>query len=117
MDGMDNKTALITGAASGIGAATAVRLAETRIGGLVLVDRDEGALAEVAGRLGRPGLGILMRAADVADEGGWLALEKEVRGRFGRLDYAVANAGVAHGERSEERRVGKECRSRWSPYH
>ena len=24
---------------------------------------------------------------------------------------------VAAGERSEERRVGKECRSRWSPYH
>ena len=23
----------------------------------------------------------------------------------------------ADGERSEERRVGKECRSRWSPYH
>ena len=23
----------------------------------------------------------------------------------------------AEGERSEERRVGKECRSRWSPYH
>ena len=23
----------------------------------------------------------------------------------------------AAGERSEERRVGKECRSRWSPYH
>src|SRR2546430_5107045 len=22
-----------------------------------------------------------------------------------------------NGERSEERRVGKECRSRWSPYH
>ena len=26
---------------------------------------------------------------------------------------AVARAGA----RSEERRVGKECRSRWSPYH
>src|SRR3989442_4226532 len=24
---------------------------------------------------------------------------------------------LSHGERSEERRVGKECRSRWSPYH
>jgi len=24
---------------------------------------------------------------------------------------------VCEGERSEERRVGKECRSRWSPYH
>ena len=23
----------------------------------------------------------------------------------------------SHAERSEERRVGKECRSRWSPYH
>ena len=26
-------------------------------------------------------------------------------------------AGVSAGKRSEERRVGKECRSRWSPYH
>ena len=25
--------------------------------------------------------------------------------------------GGAFGKRSEERRVGKECRSRWSPYH
>src|SRR2546429_8272785 len=25
--------------------------------------------------------------------------------------------GVNMGRRSEERRVGKECRSRWSPYH
>src|SRR2546430_6642823 len=25
--------------------------------------------------------------------------------------------GLEHGYRSEERRVGKECRSRWSPYH
>ena len=24
---------------------------------------------------------------------------------------------IARAERSEERRVGKECRSRWSPYH
>ena len=27
------------------------------------------------------------------------------------------NAGILSGDRSEERRVGKECRSRWSPYH
>src|SRR2546425_9924903 len=43
---------------------------------------------------------------------------------FERLEYsapvAVACAGnsaVVFGNRSEERRVGKECRSRWSPYH
>ena len=29
------------------------------------------------------------------------------------LDYILADIA----ERSEERRVGKECRSRWSPYH
>src|SRR2546423_220196 len=29
----------------------------------------------------------------------------------------VSLSGLAHGGRSEERRVGKECRSRWSPYH
>ena len=27
------------------------------------------------------------------------------------------NKPIAQGSRSEERRVGKECRSRWSPYH
>ena len=31
------------------------------------------------------------------------------------LSGAVANPGAVY--RSEERRVGKECRSRWSPYH
>ena len=30
---------------------------------------------------------------------------------------ATRSAGGAHDFRSEERRVGKECRSRWSPYH
>ena len=30
---------------------------------------------------------------------------------------SLVDAGVGAAERSEERRVGKECRSRWSPYH
>src|ERR1051326_5413734 len=29
----------------------------------------------------------------------------------------ASGADTIHGDRSEERRVGKECRSRWSPYH
>ena len=33
-------------------------------------------------------------------------------------DEAIAQAALDAGlSRSEERRVGKECRSRWSPYH
>ena len=30
---------------------------------------------------------------------------------------AARNIAAGHAVRSEERRVGKECRSRWSPYH
>src|SRR3712207_8629687 len=31
--------------------------------------------------------------------------------------HAPHDAAIPLGRRSEERRVGKECRSRWSPYH
>src|SRR2546429_3345249 len=34
-----------------------------------------------------------------------------------RREVFVGSAGPQEEERSEERRVGKECRSRWSPYH
>src|SRR5256886_4585682 len=38
-------------------------------------------------------------------------------GRAAEPGDVVADVGAHHGYRSEERRVGKECRSRWSPYH
>src|SRR2546422_9559215 len=42
--------------------------------------------------------------------------DRSVRAIFG--DGAAATLVVrSHANRSEERRVGKECRSRWSPYH
>ena len=40
-------------------------------------------------------------------------LESELKVRV----FNRTNKGVALTDRSEERRVGKECRSRWSPYH
>src|SRR3989475_12214433 len=39
------------------------------------------------------------------------------RGEDIRKGDVVLGAGTPLGPRSEERRVGKECRSRWSPYH
>ena len=39
----------------------------------------------------------------------------EITLREGRTCFYSRSRGTA--ERSEERRVGKECRSRWSPYH
>src|SRR2546425_2128818 len=41
----------------------------------------------------------------------------EPDGRYGASDKAVEGLAETFFERSEERRVGKECRSRWSPYH
>ena len=35
----------------------------------------------------------------------------------GSLSYQITDLGKVQSYRSEERRVGKECRSRWSPYH
>ena len=40
-----------------------------------------------------------------------LGLEKQY------FEYMAQGKAVDYGIRSEERRVGKECRSRWSPYH
>src|SRR5256886_12097509 len=49
-----------------------------------------------------------------------LAFHEQVLERLSRLPGVESAAFVTHvpySERSEERRVGKECRSRWSPYH
>ena len=49
--------------------------------------------------------------------------KKRVRERNFFPGYVLVSADLSNGEanhlvtRSEERRVGKECRSRWSPYH
>src|SRR5260370_37718939 len=50
-----------------------------------------------------------------------LAIRKSVSDRVIVVSLNDRNSGftqnLAHSIRSEERRVGKECRSRWSPYH
>ena len=42
------------------------------------------------------------------------AVKYQIRDQF---EYIFVNDGSTDLLRSEERRVGKECRSRWSPYH
>src|SRR5256885_3945781 len=64
-------------------------------------------------------------ARDSTDGAGWLLvgrgylqLAEEAHGRVHRAEADSAWARAAlDTARSEERRVGKECRSRWSPYH
>jgi len=57
-------------------------------------------------------------ASDVAaSETGDITSALEGEGIAYKLDNGGTTISVEKSKRSEERRVGKECRSRWSPYH
>jgi meso-butanediol dehydrogenase/(S,S)-butanediol dehydrogenase/diacetyl reductase len=84
------RIALITGAASGIGLATARRFA-TESATLILADRNGDALSDAAKSL--PGDGHEVAVMDVTDEQAWVALADRIRTRFGTLDILVNNAG------------------------
>ena len=97
--------ALITGAGSGIGAAVARDIARRSEGGLILVDFDEDALTAVADDLEQNNVAperVSTLAFDVADQDWWKRAADFIRGQYGRLDWAVVNAGVSHASKIEE---------------
>ena len=89
MSGVDGLVALVTGASSGIGSATAKTLAAG--GARVALASRRGSDEGIAGALARP--------CDVRDPQQVESLVAETVERFGRLDILVANAGVgAYGD-------------------
>src|SRR3546814_14472332 len=123
MNTLEGQIAIVTGASSGIGAASARALAEAGAT-LVLVARRADRLSALAEELGR---GSTAFTADMADPDAPQRLHDFVLERFGRADILVNNAGMLHAApidafdldqlrtmRSEERRVGKEGGSTYS---
>ncbi|TFV61714.1 UNVERIFIED_ORG: SDR family NAD(P)-dependent oxidoreductase [Bacillus sp. AZ43] len=96
-------SAVVTGAASGIGEALAVQLAG-RGSNLVLVDRDEAGLTLVAERLraAHPGLSIATHVADLSDDGQTDALAQTLAAEHPETTLLVNNAGVALGGRFDQ---------------
>lgn len=88
--GIADKVALVTGGASGIGAATA-RLLSEESASVVVVDLDEGAARAIAESLPGPALGL---AGDVSREEDVDAMVASAVERFGRLDLHHLNAGI-----------------------
>ncbi|WP_237065940.1 SDR family NAD(P)-dependent oxidoreductase [Microbulbifer guangxiensis] len=88
------RVALLTGAASGLGAALARELGK-RGARLVLGDVNTTALDQLADELGGEGVEVVTRYCDVASEKDSRELVELARKQFGHLDIAVNNAGVA----------------------
>ena len=90
---MTSKVVVITGASSGIGQATAIRL-----GGeghqVVLAARRTDRLVDIAGKINADGGTAVARAVDVTDRGDVAALVDGVVSEFGKLDVFVNNAGI-----------------------
>lgn len=88
------QTAIVTGSASGIGLATALRLASEGAN-LVLADLDSVGLAEAQRRIQvQGGQGVYCSTCDVSDENQVKQTVDAAISRFGRLDVVVNNAGV-----------------------
>ncbi|HLP67543.1 MAG TPA: SDR family oxidoreductase [Rhizobium sp.] len=90
---LQNKIAIITGASSGIGRATALRFAKE--GAVLVVNaRSEDALSRLADEITGTGAKVVAVAGDVSDEETHRRMVEAAVERFGGLDIAVNNAGT-----------------------
>jgi len=89
----ENQVALVTGAGSGMGLATAKAFAEAGAS-VVLADIDEQAVRKAAEELVSAGQKAIAVRCNVAEEADVAAMIEQTVSTFGRLDAAYNNAGV-----------------------
>jgi NAD(P)-dependent dehydrogenase (short-subunit alcohol dehydrogenase family) len=90
---LENKTAIVTGAAGGIGRATSLALAAEGAS-VVLLDLNADAVAAVADEIRAAGGAALSIAADVSQEPDIASAVARTVAEFGRIDVVFNNAGI-----------------------
>lgn len=98
---LKNKTALITGAAQGLGAAIARRFAEEGAS-VVICDMNAEAGAMTVAEIEKTGGRASFQQLNVTKEQEWVTALEAVQARYGRLDVLVNNAGINIREPIEE---------------
>jgi len=93
MTHLSGKVAVVTGAARGIGAATATRLAQDGAT-VAVIDVNEAQIKETADAIVAAGGSALGIACDVSDESAVAAAADQIRAEAGSIDVLVNNAGV-----------------------
>ncbi|HPG25597.1 MAG TPA: SDR family oxidoreductase [Myxococcota bacterium] len=89
----EGRVALVTGAGSGIGRASAILFAQEGAK-VAVVDRNEAGAKETARAIEAAGGEAIALAVDVTDEAAVAGMIAETVARFGRLDAAMNNAGI-----------------------
>jgi len=103
---LENRIALVTGASSGIGEATAIALAEAGAK-VAIAARRKDRLDELAEKLTRLGADPLVLPADLLDEREAQRIVADTEAHYGRLDILVNNAGVMYLEPVAEADLGR----------
>lgn len=91
---LPNKVAIVTGAASGMGAATARRFAKEGAK-VVVADMMEDEGRQVAASINAAGGTAEFMKLDVTSEANWNQLVADTAAKFGRLDILINNAGIS----------------------
>lgn len=95
---VEGASVVVTGGASGIGAAIARALAAAGARGVVVADLDGAGAVTVADELTAAGTEAIGRTVDVADPEAVTAMVGAAESAFGGLDIMVSNAGIGTGE-------------------
>ncbi len=108
MSNLKNKVALVTGAASGIGKATALEFSKQGAK-VVVADIDEQSGGEVVNQITESGREALFIKTDVSDPAQIKNMVEQTVESYGRLDYAFNNAGIE----GEQKTTAEQTSENW----